>query len=389
MLTRNRTELALIARGVDSALALQLRTGGWTLQKLQMKDMEFLAGLGIGPEVAAELYGDGRPPIPSDDLAKVLFDNRWVCCICRDAERPIVVHHIEHWAKSRDHSPANLAVLCSLHHGEAHADRGLELSLTAPRIRAAKEIWEREANQRDGLAVQQATQYSERHWWYFNHLRLFALADGAGIDLRELDRFEMTKDAGVCGEDGLLIPRDGPMYGGGRGTILMRYMACVLNAVLAQGIVRNISDEMDRGTINSLVMRDDVVYVQGRYQFVQIAGGDSGTDLMQGTRSVNRVRIRFVFDRNEGTSVSARSLWLTGTQNLGVILQIRQMRRVPNGLDIVATALAIRSADAGLKLRSYESSLHESGLGYPESSYIVEEDEELSDDDRLDDDAFA
>src|SRR5436309_1038721 len=129
-MNRNRTEIALITRGITSDKARQLREQGWTLSKLQASDNAALLALNLSDEVIKKIRADARPAIPPETLTKVLFSNRWVCCICGDPERPVIVHHIRPWATSCDHSAENLAVLCVQHHGEAHTTRGLEITLT-------------------------------------------------------------------------------------------------------------------------------------------------------------------------------------------------------------------------------------------------------------------
>ena len=119
-MTNNPTEKALLARGFDSELAASIRQRGYTLESLKLADDESLFALGLSQAQVGLLRREPRPPIPMEDLTRVLFDNRWVCCVCRDASRPIIVHHIQEWSESRSHAPANLAVLCSVHHGEAH-----------------------------------------------------------------------------------------------------------------------------------------------------------------------------------------------------------------------------------------------------------------------------
>lgn len=137
-MTNNPTEKALIARGFDSETAARLRCAGQTLAKLKLSSENALSALGLNAEQIAAIYGGTRPAIPQEDLVKVLFANRWVCCVCRDPQRPIIVHHINEWSTSRDHSTPNLAVLCTIHHGEAHTNRQLEQNLTSSRISSLK-----------------------------------------------------------------------------------------------------------------------------------------------------------------------------------------------------------------------------------------------------------
>lgn len=379
-MTRNRVELALIARGVDSVLAEKLRKEKWTLAKLQLQSPEKLMDLGITEVVVPVILGNGRPPIPPDRLIRTLYDNRWLCCVCRDAERPIIVHHIKPWAESRDHSPANLAVLCSIHHGEAHSSHALELTLTADRLKAAKTTWEQEVSRLDPLAIFKATQLMSCQWWYFNHLRVFEIAEHVGVDVTQLKGFQAALRNGACDEQGFLCSREGHLYvGHALSHSLYRYMSNMLEAAIGNACVRNISDDLDRGTLDCLILDGDLVFVQGSYCFTNMPADGSRSDLVRGRRSVNNVEITFVFDRNEGTSGSARYEWLLGVRALGCLLRVNKLRKDLKGvLHIEATVLAIRSAHADLKSRMYEVGLYKSGL-------IGQEDEDEEFDDYEDD----
>lgn len=362
-MTRNRTELALIARGVDSALARKLREERWTLAKLQSLSLQELADLGIDGEAASAVLGNSRPPIPGDVLVRTLFANRWLCCVCRDESRPIIVHHIKPWAESRDHSQDNLAVLCSIHHGEAHSAHALELTLTSARLKTTKASWEHEVERLDPHAILKATQLQGCQWWYFNHFRVFEIAQQLGVTITELAGFRRAFDAQLCDEDGYPHCSAGPMYNGPAALILSRYMTNMLQVTMDYASVRNISDNLDRGTLSCLIMEGDLIFVQGLYRFSTLPLDGSGSDLVAGLRSVNGVEITFVFDRNEGTSSSARNLWLREAQNLGCLLRVNKLQRDSLGtLHIEATVLAIRSAHGELKSRTYEIGLYKSGL---------------------------
>lgn len=362
-MTKNRTELAFIARGVDSALARKLREEKWTLARLQSQSQQELVDLGLEIEIVSRILGTSRPPIPSDVLVRTLFANRWLCCVCRDESRPIIVHHIKPWAESHDHSQENLAVLCSVHHGEAHATRALELTLTQERLRAEKARWEQEVGRLDPHAILKSTQFQGCQWWYFNHLRVFEISQQLGVVVTELEGFEQAFDAQLCDGNGCPCLSVGPMYSGPAGLILSRYMVSMLQDAMGHACVRNISNDLDRGALGFLVTDGDLIFVQGSYRFSSLPADGSGSDLVAGVRSVNGVEITFVFDRNEGTSGSARNLWLRGTNTLGCLLRVNRLRRHPGGrLHIDATVLAIRSAHHELKSRVYEISLYQSGL---------------------------
>ena len=163
-MTNNPTEKVLIARGFDSSLASTLRQAGQTLNKLKQEEDSALISLGLSQGQICSVRRDPRPPIPQEELAKVLFANRWVCCICRDATRPIVVHHIREWALSRDHSTSNLAVLCLNHHGDVHTTRQLEQNLTAARVTELKAAWEEKVCREDAMAIQRGSQIQAEIW---------------------------------------------------------------------------------------------------------------------------------------------------------------------------------------------------------------------------------
>lgn len=351
-------------RGVDSALARKLREEEWTLAKLQIQRPEKLLELGLNESVVLKILGQGRPPIPSDVLIKTLYDNRWVCCVCRNAEFPVVVHHIKSWAESRDHSPANLAVLCSIHHGEAHSTHALELTLTADRLKAMKAAWEHSVSRDDQLAIFKSTQLMSCQWWYFNHLRVFETAEHVGVEITQLKGFQAALRNGVCNDEGYLCSSDGLLYvGQARSLSLYRYMSNMLKAATEHACVRNISDDLDRATLDILVTPGDLVFVQGSYHFADMPPDGSGAEMVRGRRSVNKVEITFVFDRNEGTSCSARTEWLLGVRSLGCLLRANKLERDLNGtLHIEATVLAIRSAHEELKTRMYEIGLFQRGL---------------------------
>ena len=363
-MTRNPVERALIARGVDSALARRLREEKWTLAKLQLQRPEKLLDLGLSETVVPVILGKVRPPIPHDVLIKTLYDNRWLCCVCRDADRPIIVHHIKPWAESRDHSPANLAVLCSIHHGEAHSRHALELTLTPDRLKASKAAWEQEVSRLDPLAIFKSTQLMSCQWWYFNHFRVFEIARHVGVNVTQLDGYQGALRNAACDADGYLCCREGVLYvGHALALSLYRYMTAMLRAIMEFACVRNISDDLDRGTLGCLITNGDLVFVQGSYSFSDMPADNTGADLVRGRRSVNNVEISFVFDRNEGTSGSARTNWLLGVQTLGCLLRVNSIERDLRGtLHIKATVLAIRSAHHELKGRLYEVGLYKSGL---------------------------
>ena len=179
----NRTVAALMQRGFSDAAATRLQREGHTLTSLSQADDAALADLGLTSVQMSDLRAGGRPPIPFDTLAKVLWANRSLCCVCRQYGLAIILHHIIPWAASRDHSAKNLAVLCLEHHARAHTRGDLEQNLTSDRLRHFKAAWEQEVLHLDARAILAASRINGHQWWWYNHLRLFELADALDIRL--------------------------------------------------------------------------------------------------------------------------------------------------------------------------------------------------------------
>lgn len=148
----NNTHSALLKRGIESSVAQNLIEAGYTIEKLQYKTLEELVSLGI-PEIQSKKILDGRPPIPDDTFAQLLHDSKHVCCVCRDANRGIIIHHIEEWSISRSHEYDNLVVLCSLHHDEAHTKRYLTIVLSPEKIRFVREKWYAQVKAHDRAVI--------------------------------------------------------------------------------------------------------------------------------------------------------------------------------------------------------------------------------------------
>jgi hypothetical protein len=161
----------------------------------------------LTPLAIAGIRKGGRSEIPFDDLAKVLIANRFTCCVCHDTTKSIIVHHLREWAKSHDHSPGNLAVLCVDDHDKVHTKKELSRNLTTPLVRAAKTAWEKEVRQFDPTAILDASRAEASAWQYFNHTRLFELAKELGVSFITLDHFGAALANGVIKTNGLPAPR--------------------------------------------------------------------------------------------------------------------------------------------------------------------------------------
>ena len=267
-----RTVAALVARGVDTEAASRLIADGWTLGKLRHATADQLKAFGLSKELGAQLLEGARPPIAIDTAMRVLHLNRFQCCVCRDPSKSIILHHIVPWAKSRDHSDGNLAVLCLDHHERAHSVSALARNLDAPTLRGLKQRWEATCVEEDRLSIIQASRLNYDAWLYFNHLRLFELAYRLRISLTKVDGFAAAKAQGLADASGNLCSRRSTlsyMYDDVLGMTLYHYVRAVLEAVIERIAVVNFSDLLDRGTAHQLLARGDFAFVQGAHTFAR------------------------------------------------------------------------------------------------------------------------
>ncbi|MFA6598411.1 MAG: hypothetical protein WCS69_11850 [Ignavibacteriaceae bacterium] len=137
----NKTEKALLARGFDTNLIASLLGKGYSLSKLKTKSKNDLLGLGIHHDLIEIIQKESRPPISDKIVSELIYDSKMICCICRESNRPIIIHHIIPWNESHDNSEENLVVLCLEHHDLAHTRKELSINLTANHIRNAKDQW--------------------------------------------------------------------------------------------------------------------------------------------------------------------------------------------------------------------------------------------------------
>jgi hypothetical protein len=369
----NRSEAALIRRGIDSGAARRLVSGGMTLQMLQQHSDDVLATLGCSASQVKALRSGGRPEIPQANLSQVLWANRFTCCICRDSSLAYIVHHIMPWAESHDHGVGNLAVLCLEHHARAHRTGTLEQNLGPTQLRSAKERWEESVGMLDTTAILAASRVAGSHWWWFNHVRIFDLAETLGVPLAQVEGFLMAHRAGMVNDTGYLEDIGSQScyrYEGGAGNHLYRYVRNLLEHALAQTAVFDISNDLDAGFLHEVVHPGDLVLVQGRHQFRRLNTNDRGPgQSCRGVRQANGVRVAFTIDLWEAVSNSTWSGWLAGTTNVTSLLRVGQIFHKDGRLVLQCTAFAIGNLLAAFRTRSYSN-----------PTWPVQEEDDIDDD---------
>jgi len=365
----NRTVAAFIDRGMDHRLAQTLSKRGWTLAKLKQTEPAELSALGLSDGIARKILSGRRPPIPFNELAAALIASRFTCCVCHDPQKSVVIHHIEDWAQSRDHTASNLAVLCLDHHDKAHKQGGHTRNLTHDLVHQAKHDWEAKVAKLDTRAILDASAIDSDVWWLFNHIRLFSLASDLMLDLSRVEGFAGARDRALIDNSG--VPRARPphtswMYQGGDGSPLYRYVTGVLRATLSHLTVYNISDDLDRSTLSSIVRPDQFLFLQGTFNFQTrgVAALGPGQTVV-GVRHVNGVKVSFTADRWEAVSNSAWSNWLKGRREIACALRVINVTRSEGMIHIETTAIAISAPLGGLKTREYANAPYRQGY-YPD-----------------------
>lgn len=379
---KNRTVLALMGRGIDQAKAEKLKNNGYTLGKLKSLSNEEMLAIGLSETEILVLKDGARPPIPNETLHKLLFENRWACCVCRDGSKPIIVHHIKPWAKSKTHNIENLCVLCLEHHDKAHQKGGLSLNLDETRLKEAKASWKEEVIRLDTRSILDCERHEGTDWLYFNQLRLFELAKQLGINLSDLTNFEKAKFRDVCEDNGLLVLCNTHeiYFNSGEHTMLRyQYLSELLWEIIRQKRVTNFSDHISKSITYTALDIGDMIFLQGKHSFLRLGKKQAGQgQICNAKRKVDGVEFRFSFDLWEATSVSAYATWLTGTKSVGSILLIRNRCRENGTIILDCTCLAIGYGFDDLKNKEYYVP------NFRINKHLVEE----ADDNELDDDIF-
>jgi hypothetical protein len=144
------------------------------------------------------------------------------------------------------------------------------------------------------------------------------------------------------------------MYEGGNGIRLYGYKREVVESVLAQSAVFNISDDLDPGFLGRVISRGDLILVEGRHFFRPLTkvmeGPGQASDVR---REANHVRVSFTIDRYEAVASSSWAGWLKGVQSASSILRVQQVEHGGGKLHLHCTGLAIGSPLRGLSTRSY------------------------------------
>lgn len=320
----------------------------------------------------------------------MLFANRFVCCVCRARDRGVIVHHIAEWHVSHSHEPDNLAVLCSEHHDRAHTVSKLSRNLDAKTVRSLKQVWEHEVSLLDASAILEASLDNSDAWQYFNHLRLFQLAAKLKVDFESLPHFTSAREALTIDAKGQLRLRGTELkylYSGGDGLPMYLYVRDVMHNVLEHLSVLNISNSLDRSVLKSLLKPGMFVLVQGLHTFKSAENyinKDGPGQIASGRRTTNNVSVEYSFDLYEGTSVSAISVWLRGSQDITSLLRVGSLSSEGGKLTVNCTVLGIAQGFYTFKTREYANAPFRRGFERVGASEDFGDDDDPFSDDEAD-----
>ena len=165
----NNTIKSLLRRGIDSVIASKIVENGYTIAKIKSKNDEELIKLGLTQNQINNIKNGVRPPIPVKVINQLLYESNCTCCICKNSNNGVVIHHIEEWHISKSHNLDNLIVLCPNHHDKAHSHSDLTLNMTKERLVNFKKEWIAEVKHKTSLALKEKHNADNNRYNYFNY----------------------------------------------------------------------------------------------------------------------------------------------------------------------------------------------------------------------------
>lgn len=351
------TANALMARGIHSSLAKTLSIK-YTLGKLKQLTRTELTELGLSDAQVTQLHSEPRPPIPVDRLLRVLHKNRRTCCICRDPNRAVIVHHISEWAVSRSHDESNLGVLCLEHHDLAHTKKLLSQSLTEAEIRESKKRWEEDVLRLDARAlVRLKNENDYARWDWINLQRLFELAMKRGIKPKKSNLFHYLQTEGFVDSSGILLPESKwniekmprlwflDFMDGFR---VASYLGELVDQVLESLPIIDITAYIpSKGQLRSLLQEGEYIAAQLPFYFKAVEHrDDKKRELKKAYYKGHGVRIEYVYDAWHCMSCSARLDGMTGRKVQTVFGPVRSILDEDGDLVVSISCLASGTAFA-------------------------------------------
>lgn len=353
-----RTINALLSRGLASELAANLSAKGFTLKALKQMKAEKLSQIGLSKLDIKQLHAGERPPIPESTLINLLWRNRRTCCVCRKQNKSIIVHHIEEWSVSRDHSIENLAVLCLDCHDLAHTKKQLSQNLTPKELRENKIRWENIVSKQDFQTLfNLKTSRSSARWDWINCRRVFELFEELNFAISDLSKFNSLKEQGFLDDRGFITDdlkwnidkkRRHYFLDFGGAFNIAGYLGAILEDVIKKIPVIDITPILNRRSeLKVLVEMGSFISIQAPFYFSTIIDGISDVDEVKKAyyRGYN-LRVEFTFQPWYCTSSSAKHGAMSGRHVQTVFGFVRDISTYDDELII---SLSCLGAGTGFK----------------------------------------
>ena len=271
-----------------------------------------------------------RPRIPADLKNTVLYKAGHACCVCRDGNTRVQIHHID--GDPSNNAEDNLVALCMPHHDEAELRCGLTRRLDADTLRDFKARWEQEVAEAGRLRVSVAARSTleMRQWNYFDFPRILSLAAAAKVNLNALVHIAAARQKGLLTVEGLLV--DPPSNDGARTVFyaLSKQDADLLHAAyteMVEAVLRaappvHLKWCWRRNDLRMLAERSAIVYANRAFRFsVTQEAGRRECRIVRYTK--DGILLQFVMDTWNVYSNSALTLHFTGYHRIGAVLLLR------------------------------------------------------------------
>lgn len=371
---------ALLSRAFDSDLAKSLVSQGYNITKLKQMTAEQLSSLGIGKEQIENVHSGARPPIEPETVNKLLWESRFTCCVCRVSGRPIIIHHVDPWEKSRSHAEENLVILCVQCHDKAHSKHQNSLNLTEDRIKAAKSLWLEEVKKNDIEISLGRIQTNSIYWDYFNLHRLYELLRESGIQLAECDYFEDLYGQELVDENGNFIFKNFPdkkayWLDFHAGVNVNGYLKSAVTQLVARRHFKLLDNIWSKSGIHSILRNNDLVILTGAFYFKNKSTEEKPYECFA-YRKAKGIMINFNIDKFYCNSTSSKEN-LSRKRVVTVLAKVREIGENDYGIAIRCTALAIATGAQSINLIVEEA--HDEEFEIVNHDYLEEmSDEELA-----------
>lgn len=286
--------------------------------------------MGLSKAIASKIFKETRPPIPEDVLIDILHESNRTCCICKDPNNPIIIHHIIKWEDSKDHGRKNLVVLCLNHHDDAHSKKELSLNLKAKQLIKHKEKWIEQCfqNTANTLVNNSSTEYGR--WDYINLNRLAELKRKFNIVSPNDGLIFTLQASGVLDNHGNLCdtskwkgiasPPSHHLYDFSEGYLLQAYHSSLLEEVIKKIQITKLNDYSTLRKGVSRIKPGRFFYHEGRYFFKDLTKAYTGRNQYKRMYyRAKKIRLESSVDGWECTSSTAKNDAMSGNSHVHTI----------------------------------------------------------------------